>query len=244
METISVIIPAYARHALTVRHVKECMDSTVLPLEIIVVNDGGDPSLKEMLKEIPQKTKLVYAQIEEDILWNYNGAVNLGCWISRGDILAIEDTDHIPARNTYEEGLRIFASRPDIGRVAFARKVTQIGELTKPRSEWVMTDCIGANQMVAMLRRDVYLRLKGQDERFAGRYGYMAYDFPHRRDKILGTRTVKTNYYWAVFGDEGEPGLRRGLHPDNRKLYHENAAAQKNHSIHGILNFHFTFETL
>ena len=77
------------------------MKSSVLPDEIVVVNDGGPPELREMLIALPRNVPIVYARIEEDILWNYNGAVNLGIWLSRGDVIALEDTDHIPDRNTY-----------------------------------------------------------------------------------------------------------------------------------------------
>jgi hypothetical protein len=99
--------------------------------------------------------------------------------------------------------------------------------------------------MVAMLRRDVYLRLKGQDERMAGFYGWMAYDFPFRRDKVLKAKTAKSGeYYWAIFGDEGEPGLQRGLSKHNRAIYHENAVSGKLHSKYGILNFHYHYEIL
>lgn len=242
---LSVIIPAYRRHPLTVRHFEECLKSTRLPDEIIIVNDGGDSILREMLSKIkrPKEIKIIYAQVEEDILWNYNGAVNLGCWLSTGDILAIEDTDHIPDRNTYEIALRTFEDQK-IDRVSFGRKIVDISEINKPMEEWKFNKIIGCNQMVAMLRRDVYLKLKGQDERLCGRYGYMAYDFPFRRDKFLKCVSKKENFYWAVFGDEGEPGLKRGLHPENRKIYIENANAGKLHSIYGILNFHFWYQVL
>ena len=239
---LSIIIPAYARHPLTVRNVEETMKSTRVPDEIIVVNDGGDPSLRDMLFSLPRNTNIIYARVEEDILWNYNGAVNLGCWLSTGDVLGIQDTDHIPARETFAIGLKTLENRPEVGRISFGRNIVQIADMNKPMEEWKSTGSLGTNQMVALLRRDVYLTLKGQDERLCGRYGYMSYDFPYRRDKILGVISQKENYYWAVFGDQGEPGLRRGLHPENKRIYHENAIAGKNHSMHGILNFHFTYE--
>lgn len=239
---LSIIVPAYRRHLLTVRAVQETMLSTRVPDEIIVVNDGGDPMLRDMLYALSRNTTIIYARIEEDILWNYNGAVNLGCWLSTGDILCIQDTDHIPARVAFENGLKIFEDMPEIGRVSYDRKIVQIADMDKPIEEWVSTGRLGTNQMVSLLRRDVYLALKGQDERFAGHYGYMAYDFPWRRDKILGVKTQKASYYWAVFGDQGEPGLKRGLSRENRSLYHENVNAGKLHPMHGILNFHFTYE--
>ena len=43
--TLSIIITAYDQEELTVVHVRECMNSTLLPDEIIVVNDHGDPNL-------------------------------------------------------------------------------------------------------------------------------------------------------------------------------------------------------
>ena len=241
---LSVIIPSYKRHTLTMRHVEECFKSTVLPDEIIVINDGGEDNLRDMLVMLNKTTRLVYAKIEEDILWNYNGAINLGCWLSRGDVLAIEDCDHIPARNTYEVGLKALEEHPEVDRIAFGRQIVQIKDMNKPMEEWTITGNMGSNQMVAFLRRDVYLKLKGQDERMAGHYGWLSYDFPYRRDKILGVKTLKQNYYWAVLGDEGEPGMKRGLSKENRAIYKENARSGKLHSAYGILNFHYVYEVL
>lgn len=243
MERLTVIIPAYRRHPLTVRAVEETMKSFRVPDEIVVVNDGGDPSLRDMLYGLKRNTKIIYARIEEDILWNYNGAVNLGCWLSTGDILGIQDTDHIPAREAFTNGLRVLRENPDVGRVSYGRKIVDVSNIDKPMDEWESNGSLGTNQMVALLRREVYLALKGQDERMAGNYGWMSYDFPYRRDKLLGVKSMKSNYYWAVFGDQGEPGLQRGLSNENRKVYKDNVNAGKLHSIHGILNFHYTFET-
>lgn len=239
---LSVIIPAYRRHPLTVRAVQETMLSNRVPDEIIVVNDGGDPILKDMLYALPRNTTIIYARIEEDILWNYNGAVNLGAWLSTGDVLGIQDTDHIPAREAFTNGLAILEGRPTVGRVSFDRKIVQISTMDKPMGEWESTGRLGTNQMVALLRRDVYMALKGQDERMAGNYGWMSYDFPYRRDRLLGVETQKSSYYWAVFGDEGEPGLKRGLSNANRRVFKDNVRNGKLHSGYGILNYHFTFE--
>jgi hypothetical protein len=242
---LSTIIPIYKRPEQAIRHVKELFNCTRLPDEIIIVNDGGDKSVEGKFPQSVAGVKVIYAYIEEDILWNYNGAVNLGCWLSTGDILAIEDCDHVPNRNAYLNAMQIFENEPDIDRVQFSRNIIQLKDFDKPMSEWKSNGFIGSNQMVAMLRRDVYLRLKGQDERMCGYYGYMAYDFPYRRDKILKIKSKKSGeFYWAVFGDEGEPGLVRGLSRHNRAIYHENVIANKLHSMHGILNFHYKYEVL
>ena len=238
---LSCIIPAYNRHPLTVRHVEECMKSSVLPDEIVVVNDGGPPELREMLIALPRNVPIVYARIEEDILWNYNGAVNLGIWLSRGDVIALEDTDHIPDRNTYEIGLKALEENPDVDRISYGRKIVQASDVHKPMEEWLCTGTMGTNVMVSLLRRCVFLKSKGQSERLCGRYGWMGYSWVNTIQK-MGVKSLKQNYYWAVLGDQGEPGLQRGLHPVNRKFYKELARSPNYHLADGILNFSYTFE--
>jgi glycosyltransferase involved in cell wall biosynthesis len=244
---LSVVIPCYARHELSIRHVEECLKSYRLPDEIIIINDGGDPSLREMLLEkvIYNKkrlTDIIYARIDQDILWNYNGACNLGVWLSTGDIIALEDTDHIPARGLYELGMMTLDSRPEIDRIGVRRAVVNINDvMTKPMEEWTAIKGWGSNQMVTLFRRDMYLKLKGQDERFAGNYGWMAYDWPMRY-KRAGIQTATISGYWAVVGDDGEPGLKRGLSVENRRIYRSNANSGSYQHPEGILKFTYTYE--
>ena len=243
---LSVVIPAYKRHPLTARHVAECLKSSRPPDEIIAVNDGGDTGLKEMLQALSwdrTKTKVIYAEVEEDIPWNFNGASNLGVWLSTGDILALEDTDHFPDRNLYRDALDYFESHPEIGRLGVKRKVLEIQQLDKPMEEWTWGKTWGSNQMTTIFRRDVYLTLKGQDERFAGHYGWMPYCWKARYTRA-GVKTATVSSYWAVIGDQGEPGMIRGLSTVNRRIYRENAMMTKLHSKHGILNFQFNYSVL
>ena len=238
MATLSVIIPAYRRHELTTRHVEECLKSTRVPDEIVVVNDGGDPCLRDML---PRSGNIIYARVEQDINWNYVGAVNLGFWLSTGDLISIEDTDHIPDRTAYENALEILKN-PEIDRVAFRRKCVRIEELSKPMEEWNVLKTWGSNQMNTILRRDVYLKLKGQDERFAGNYGWSTYDWVNRYRNILKCKSATTQWGWAVIGDDGEPGMSRSMSPINHRIYRENAQTEHLQHPQGLLNFTYTFE--
>ena len=238
---LSVIIPAYNRSEMTRRHVEECLKSTRVPDEIIVVNDGGDKALREMLPK-----GIMYAYITPDILWNYNGAVNLGFWIASGDIVAIEDTDHIPLRNTYEVAEKFFQDEKnkDIERLAFSRNVVEQTELIKPMEEWTISRNWGPNDMVSVVRRSMYIRMKGMDERFARNYGYMCYCYKARM-RILNIQSSKTHGYWAIVGDGGEPSMKRGLSKVNRSIYHDNAnrLERDGQFKNGILNFNFSIET-
>lgn len=241
---LSVVIPAYARHELTARHVEECLRSSFIPHEIVVVNDGGGSSLREML---PKARGITYANITEDILWNYNGACNLGVWLSSGDLIALEDTDHIPGRNVYAQAVEFFEDpkNVEIERLAFSRDVIEQTELSKPMEEWTVSRNWGPNDMVSVMRRSFYTRMKGQDERFARHYGYMAYDWKYRMKK-LGVKSSKIHGYCAIVGDGGEPGLKRGLSRENRRILHENANRPQNDGQYagGMLNFNFTVEKL
>jgi len=246
MSKVSVLIPCYKRHILSVRHIEECLKSSRVPDEIIAVNDGGDKGLDTMLVKLEwdrTKTKIIYAEVEEDILWGYNGACNLAFWLSTGDIIALEDTDHIPDRDLYKDAVEYFENNPDISRLGVRRKVINIKELEKPMEEWEIVSSWGSNQMTTLFRRDVYLALKGQDERFGGNYGYMPYCWKSRYTKA-GIKTATINHYWAVIGDGGEPGIKRGMSPINRQFYKENARSGKLHSKHGILNYQFNYKTL
>ena len=126
---ISTIITAYNVHEVTIAHVKACMEGTVMPYEVIVVNDGGDPNLLEMLKKVEKKCPITYALIEEDIPWNYTGARNLGVWLSRGEYLAIEDNDTIPSVDFYKKALELIKEGYDKGWLSFSGIAIQVTSL-------------------------------------------------------------------------------------------------------------------
>ena len=134
---LSTLISAYKDHEVTKIHVRECMAGTVIPDEIIVVNDGGTPDLRDKLLELDIKTRLVYATIKEDIPWNYTGARNLGIWLSTGDIISLEDNDHIPFKEFYEDCLNKFKESPETQRIrTYKRRVIAREDvLTKPMEE-------------------------------------------------------------------------------------------------------------
>lgn len=221
------------------------MKSTRLPDEILICNDGGPKNLRDMIFGLERKVSISYIEITEDIAWNYNGCVNALFWFAKGDIVALEDTDHIPGRTVYADAEKFFENpaNKDIERLAFSRNVVEQTELTKPMEEWIVSRNWGPNDMVTVMRRDLYARMKGQDEKFAGAYGYFAYDWKWRMKK-LGVKSSKIHGYNAIIGDGGEPGLKRGLSPRNRSLLHQNAHRTDGQFSGGILNFNFTFEKM
>ena len=237
MAKLSVIITAFDKHNVTVAHFRECMKASRLPDEIIIINDHGDPCLKEMLEKVPRKCPLIYSRINEDIVWNYNGAYNLGIWLSKGDYLMFEDNDNIPMKDTYRDMLKKMEERPDVGKlIAYGRAEIEQQDLDKPSEEWKERGGRGPNMGTHMIRRDIVLKVKGQDERFCGRYGWMYYDYKSRLVRA-GTLIENSSTYWYV--RDAQSNLDRRMSSKNCAYYRQNARLKRIQPPEGILNFSY-----
>ena len=239
---LSIIITAYDRHEITTPHVRECMNSERLPDEIIVVNDGGTDDLKDKLLQLDRKCKIIYAKIHQDIPWNYTGARNLGVWLSSGDILAMEDTDNIPNKKIYGKAIEIFESG-FIGRLVSKKrpKVTVQDILNKPQEEWPVEHFRPHHRDTQFLDRGTYLKLKGCDERFAGRYAWACADFRRRILRAHIEERQVDEYYFAVVDGDTKSLIRRKSYTNYGLAREDDGHIQ---SPKGILNFTYNFEEL
>lgn len=252
-DDFSVIITAYDNHDITAVHVREAMNVTKLPLEIIVVNDGGTPDLREKLLAIPNKLcPIIYARINEDIPWNYIGAVNLGTFISKGTYLCFEDNDNIASHTFYEEAVKLFEEQPNVGRVLGRyRKCIDRKEVLsgKPKEGWEVARLWHPNQGTAMMRRDIVVALKGQCEKFCGRYGWMYYNLRRLLLNNVKTKFSSTDFFYYVdheIDGGAQSKLPRNTSGLNLKIHREHMRMPKEqfHLPHGILNFTYTYERL
>ena len=242
MAKLSVIVPVYNQDDIAVAHIKNCFDVEHVPDEVIVINDGGGEELRDKLAAL--KLPILYARINEDLTWNYNGACNLGAWLSTGDFLAYEDCDNIPNKTFYGNALAIFNQFPNIGRVQAAKRhiIPKEDLLTKLKKDWVSTGGMGANMGTAMFPRDIYLKLKGHDERFVGRYGWMYYDW---RQRLLNRAKVEfsaIDFYYYIM--DGQTDLPRSNSSQNLSYKRDNDREKRMQGPEGILNFTFTSEWL
>lgn len=244
---LSTIIVAYNTHELTAVHVRECMNAELVPDEIIVVNDGGTEDLKDKLLQLEKKTRLVYVRVTQDIPWNYNGAFNVGFWCSRGDYVALEDSDHIPFRQAYKEGVEALDKDPKLGRVTFGRVIVDIEDvLKKPHEQWVQGKHLGVHENTEILRREVFINMKGNDERFVNKYGWIGYDWVHRRNRSLeqlGMGYKKFGSFWMVHGGNC-PGIEHHMNSQNYHIMRRNTKLRLIQHPEGILKFNFTYEVL
>ena len=260
---LSIILTAYNTPEVTAIHVREAMKSTLVPDEIIVVNDHGDKSLKEMLQKLDINTRLVYAYIEDDIAWNYTGARNLGVWLSRGDILVSEDSDNIPARTLYEDMLKRLNSKPHVDVVKGGRRpIVEMEEaLTKPFEEWTNVHDRQAHDDSFMLRRESYLKVRGYDERFAGAYAWACTEWTRRIGRAGFVVDRVATPYWTIHGgdtkvcecDKDKEERAKTVQCEDcglafkRRSYRNYGLARKNEYIQppeGIINFNYNFQIL
>jgi len=239
---LSVIITCYNVHEVSVAHVRECMKSSYVPDEIVVVNDAGTPDLKDKLLELDINTRIVYARINEDIEWNYTGARNLGVWLSRGEYLCMEDNDNIPSPDVYRDGLQFLSDNPNVGRLVFGKRpVVKLEDLDKPMEEWTHYGRRPYHRDTQMLPRATYLTVKGCDERFAGKYAWACTDWRRRLNRA-GIETGQiANPYYAVVDGETQGLIRRKSYTNYGYARERDGHTQP---PIGMLNFSYTFEIL
>lgn len=235
----SVVIGAYNTHEMTVAHVREALQCSVVPAEIVVVNDGGDPCLKEMLEQIQTNCSLVYARVSQDIAWNYTGARNLGVILARSPYIMLEDSDHIPSYEFYQQAIDILERSPDTVKVQCKtrRRILLEELLTRPQIEWTpLKGSRGTHQDVGAFRRLDFLRIKGFDEEFAGRYGWANLDFNGRLKK-LGF-VASTSYYNVVVDGVQDSDVRKPSGVNHSLLMQKRKRLEPTHEK-GILNFDY-----
>jgi len=238
MNKLSVIISAYNNDELVCIHVRECQNSSRIPDEIIVVDDCGELGLKEKLMKLEKKTKIIYARILNDIKWNYTGARNLGFWLSSGNLISIEDQDHIPHKDFYAETEKILDEHPELMRCKskWRWEILEEDILTKPVEQWVSQGGRCPHHDCAVLRRELYLKIKGYDERFAGEYGWSNTNW-RRRLKMAGYEEAGNAGFQYVV----KTPKTRGLSYRNFRLAKQNKTIQ---SPLGIINFQYEFTEL
>lgn len=239
MPKLSVCITCYNQHPVSIVHIRESMNSTRVPDEIVVVNDSGTPDLLDMIKELPRKCPIHYARVNENIEWNYTGARNLAFWISSGDFVCIEDNDQIPFPDFYEKALARFEEKPEVGRICAEKRDLMPLEdvLNKPREEWVRIKEKVYHKDTNMVRRSTFIKLKGCDERFAGRYAWACSDWRRRlmRAEIVSDNVSK---FYAVYKGDTLDLVRRKSYMNYNLARESDGHIQ---SPKGVLNFSYEY---
>lgn len=205
---ISTIIPTYKQDDLCILHALEAQRGSLPPNEIIIVNDGG-PDFAEVLRDLDWTTKVVYVQLLADVLWNITGAKNTGIWLATGDMLTLEDCDHIPGRKTYMCAHDILSSQAEVVAVKPAR----VKYASEEKYRWG-TNCgeLSAGSGTVIARASDVKAVCGFAEYMAGCYGGDDIDF-RRRLATQGRTVVPTDFeerYAVILSGKAEGPRNQG----------------------------------
>lgn len=126
VNSISVIIPYYNRHETIEAAIQSVLKQTCSPLEIIIIDDGSNESSSEFVHNLYQTQNIV------TIIKKRNGGVssarNLGMAISKGDYIALLDSDDYWAPTHLENAVKFLSEHTSV--IA-----------THSKFECIFTDC-------------------------------------------------------------------------------------------------------
>lgn len=169
---VSVIIPTHNRVGGATRAVESVLNQTVLPKEIIVVDDYSDVPAKVDAKS--DDVEIIVHRFSENK--GACAARNKGVELSSGDVLMFLDDDDTWKPDKIKNQLHIFDNNPDVGLVYSARSVvydddreTEAYQITpNPNmqgdiySDIFYANHIGTTSSVA-IKRDIFDKAGGFD---------------------------------------------------------------------------------
>src|SRR5690606_29212893 len=159
-------------------------------IKFIVVDDGSPEPARDVVKDASPAVlgRLELYRIRQDIPWNYHGARNLGCHVAPDGWILRLDLDHVLPKDSAE---RLLGFEPDESRwYVFPR--WRVGKADETRRKDKIPEDQEFGQIhphidSMLITRDLYWRVGGYDEDYAGSLGG-ATVFLER----LGTKATRT----------------------------------------------------
>lgn len=180
--SVSVIIPTRDRPEMLLKAIASLEKQTLLPQEIIVVDDSSkDIYWKNLVPQIGEniRSNLIWHQLEQTS--GASVARNYGAKIATGNVLMFLDDDDTWNENKIANQVKILRDYPEIGLVYAGRRVVnEQGELQfsiipklkgKLYSELLLSNHIGVTSSVA-IRKQIFVDAGGFDPKMPGRQDY------------------------------------------------------------------------
>jgi glycosyltransferase involved in cell wall biosynthesis len=126
---VSVIVPARD----TTQYLKKCLDSllaqTIGSIEVIVIDDGSQPSLFPVIAEYRKSSNLVY--LRNEIAVGPGAARNMGLTIAKGEFIGFCDSDDWVDLDLYESAVKFIETHnADIGVLSSIREFAHVSNET------------------------------------------------------------------------------------------------------------------
>ncbi len=116
MDRVSVVIPIYNQADLVGRTIDAVMTGTMVPEEILIVDDGSTDGLRAVIDSYAQPGAAVPVRLLQVSHQGPGRARDAGWHAATGNIVAFTDADAVPSREWLELGLQKFTS-PRVGAV-------------------------------------------------------------------------------------------------------------------------------
>ena len=178
---ISVVIPLYNGEKYLAKAIQSVVEQTLIPYEIIVVNDGSTDDSALILADLAKKYPIQYYQKENG---GQSSARNYGVRVSSGDLIAFLDQDDLWYANHLEELVKPFLENyfPELGWVySTLDDIGEIGELYRldvlsfydslhPKRS--LAQCLSTEMFVipstSLVSKKAFNDVGGFDERLSG----------------------------------------------------------------------------
>ena len=172
---VSIVVPTFRRPDLLDRCLQAlaCQHFGSMPYEVIVADDGEDPSVDLRLQQLElalnraQHARLRWRCVRPSGAHGPAAARNAGWRAAEAPLIAFTDDDTVPDREWLREGCRAMRAHPDW--VALSGRVVVPAPEGLPSDHALMTQGLERAEFVtanAFVRRDALQRIDGFDERF------------------------------------------------------------------------------
>lgn len=133
MISISVVIPLYNKSTSVVRTINSVLAQTVLPLEIVVVDDGSTDNGVEIIQHYLNNKIRLFCQSNQGV----SAARNKGVQYANGSHIAFLDADDEWLPNHIEYLSKLIRKYPQAAMFSTAHQIRRQGEVFEPRSPYM-----------------------------------------------------------------------------------------------------------
>ena len=241
---ISVIIPMYNAQSTIIRCLNSVINQTYKgKMEIIVINDGSQDKSKDIVEAFIERNKNWNIRLVNKINAGVSSARNAGLTLSKGNYIALLDSDDQWLENKLEVQMKMFKNNIEIDFIGCARNneilkifVKKIETLHKATVNELLIKMYPQTS-TAVFKRRLYEQFGGYNE-----------SMTHAEDGNLWIRyCANANFYYTpdslVITGDGKPHFgHSGLSANLRAMYEGNLFILKdamNNRIIGFFSYSF-----
>ncbi|WAH39461.1 glycosyltransferase family 2 protein [Alicyclobacillus dauci] len=112
---VSIVIPAYN----SASYIGECIDSlltqTYADIELVVVDDGSTDETGIIMQRYRSDHRVLYVRLPRNV--GFSGAVTTGLFMTKGEFIAMQDSDDISHPKRIEKQVRFLREHPNVDLV-------------------------------------------------------------------------------------------------------------------------------